>query len=67
VGVSRANYDRIQDGMTLGEVEAILGRGKEDTRSGNLRVLHWQGGVINLRAISITFEDDRVVSKAILD
>jgi hypothetical protein len=66
-GVSRANYDRIADGMSVGQVEAILGPGREDMRAGNLRVLHWQSGVIGLRIISITFEDDRVAAKAILD
>jgi len=66
-GVTRANYERVKEGMTLEEVEAILGKGKEASSAGNLRVMTWQGGVVNLKAISITVEDDRVVAKDILD
>jgi hypothetical protein len=66
-GVTRANYDRIQEGMSLAEVEDILGRGKEGASAGNLRVFTWKGGAIGLRVISISFENDRVVAKAIFD
>ncbi len=66
-GVTRENYDRIRDGMSLAEVEALLGKGREESSSGNLRVLTWQAGVVNFRAISVSFEDDRVIGKAILD
>ena len=66
-GVNRANYEKIQDGMTLEEVESILGKGKEDARAGNLRTMTWQGGIVNLKVVSITFEDGRVSAKAILD
>jgi hypothetical protein len=66
-GVTRANYERVQEGMTLAEVEDILGKGKEMASSGNMRMMTWQGGVVNFRAVSITFEDGRVTAKAILD
>jgi hypothetical protein len=66
-GVNRANYERIEDGMTLAEVEDILGRGKEGARSGNITVVTWQSGIVGLRVISITFEDGRATAKVILD
>ena len=53
--------------MTLSEVKSILGSGKEDARSGSMKIYTWQGGVVGFKAISVTFEDDRVTSKAILD
>ena len=66
-GINRANYDQIKDGMTRQEVEALLGPGKEISSAGNLQVVNWESGVINLRVITITFEDGRVTAKAILD
>ncbi len=66
-GVSRANYDRIKEGMTIQEVQDILGPGKEASRAGNLRVVTWQSGIVGLKIISITFENDRVAAKSILD
>jgi hypothetical protein len=33
--VTKANYDRIKEGMTLAEVEAILGKGTKDTGDGS--------------------------------
>jgi hypothetical protein len=65
--VTRENYDRVRDGMTLAEVEALLGPGKEGASAGNVRVLTWQGGFLGRRIISISFQDDKVVGKAIVD
>ena len=66
-GVSRANYDRVTEGMSLAEVQDILGPGKEFTSAGDLQVLTWQRGVVFPKVISITFEGGRVSAKAILD
>jgi len=32
-GISKVNYDRVKEGMTLQEVEAILGKGMEQASS----------------------------------
>jgi hypothetical protein len=66
-GVSRANYDRVQEGMSLAEVEEILGPGRETASAGDVRVLTWEAGALAFRAISITFENDLVTGKVILD
>ena len=67
-GVSRTNYDRVQDGMTLGaQVQDILGPGKEVSRAGDLVVMTWQGGLLSGKVISITFENGVVTAKSILD
>lgn len=65
--VTRANYDKIQEGMTLLEVEELLGPGKEAASAGNLKIITWQSGIIGLKLISITFEDNRVAAKSNLD
>ncbi|HBJ35235.1 MAG TPA: hypothetical protein DDZ51_10870 [Planctomycetaceae bacterium] len=62
-------YDRIKNGMSVSEVESILGQGTEqassDTGYGGIsmsgKVLVWQDGH---RIISITFLNDQVMAKA---
>lgn len=65
--VTRVNYDRIEEGMTYEEVQEILGPGKEVSRAGDLVVVNWEGGVLGLRVITVTFEGGRVTAKGILD
>jgi hypothetical protein len=67
--VTKANYDKVKDGMTISEVERILGKGTEqassNTGGGNLqmsgKVMIWQDG---MKSISITFVNDKVMVKA---
>ena len=59
-GITRANYERIREGMTLVEVEAILGRpgdgfgGDGDTP----RVRFWQGDHVK---VTVWFDTDGCV------
>jgi len=71
-----ANYDRIEEGMTLGQVEAILGSGEEQTSagvgidasglpsgtrgSGDRRTILWEEGG---KQIIVTLQDDVVAGK----
>jgi hypothetical protein len=66
--VTKANYDRIQPGMTLTEVEAILGKNamSEDiVKSGSQEtlpyVLLWK--VDGLRFVTVAFENGKVKEK----
>ena len=73
--VSKANYDKIKDGMSLAEVEGILGKGTEQSSAsvpgvsaGGVSVpgasakgMVWQDGG---KMISITFLNDKVMGKA---
>ena len=63
-GVSRDNYNRIKDGMTMKKVEAILGPGKEVSSSGGVTTYSWQDNEFN--TISILFQKGKVKSKSIL-
>ena len=62
-GVSRDNYNRIKDGMTMKKVEAILGPGKEVSSAGGVTTYSWQDNEFN--TISILFQKGKVRSKAI--
>lgn len=69
--INETNYKEISNGMTLSEVEAILGKGKSAAQSsfdmgefgGNtsVEVITWQDGS---KVISISFTNGQVVSKA---
>ena len=67
--VSRENYEKIETGMTLSQVESILGRGTEQSGvggaigdvGGSAKVVRW--GDEN-RSITVTFVNDQVVAKA---
>lgn len=66
--VSRANYDKIKSGMSLADVQAILGPGKENARGEGFLIATWQSkaGFLEMPTIiSITFQNGRVESKAI--
>jgi hypothetical protein len=66
-GVTMANYNRIQTGMTYAQVCKILGKdGTERSRNDDARyhtvVYQWQGDdLANMNAI---FQNDKLVSKA---
>jgi len=66
--VTKANYDRIQPGMTLTEVEAILGKtamSEDIAKSGSQEtlpyVLLWK--VDGLRFVTVAFENGKVKEK----
>jgi hypothetical protein len=69
--ISSKNYDKIKEGMTLSEVEAILGKGESQASSSiemagfgyhaSAQSVVWQSGT---RIISIMFYNDRVVTKS---
>lgn len=73
--VDQAHFDRVNTGMSLAEVEKIMGKGaKQDVggvsisgsgiaggKSSNAQVTYiWQDGQ---REIAVTFQDDKVISK----
>jgi hypothetical protein len=74
--VTQENYDQIELGMTLGQIEQILGRGREEKipsgvgisgagllsggRASTQRMYVWEDGY---RRIVITFEDGKAVAK----
>ena len=68
-GVSQENYDKIKDGMTLEEVEDILGKhtggGGASAEVGGLKLggaaYKWEDGD---KSITVTFTNDKVSLKA---
>lgn len=66
--LTRENYERIGDGMSVGQVESILGKGDEKVGIGgavgnlvgSVRVIHWERGN---RTITLTFLNDKMTSK----
>jgi hypothetical protein len=67
--ISRANFERIQDGMTMQEVMDILGNGTEQVTKSKaaIRQLIWrrQGDGQDVRII-VTFAQGRVTNKNII-
>ncbi len=63
--VTRAKYNEVKVGMTVDEVQAILGPGKENASGPGVLIATWQSGGINNTVISVTFQNGRVQSKAI--
>ncbi len=67
--ITRSHYDQIQDGMTLSQVESILGTGKEEAGvggaigkiAGSAKVMRWGD---DQKWITVTFVNDKVVAKA---
>ena len=67
--VTQDSYDRIQTGMTLAQVQKILGKGKLQTSTsgaignlgGSAKVYEWAAGE---KTIIITFVNDKVTTKA---
>jgi hypothetical protein len=62
--VNRANYNRVEVGMTGEEVQEILGGGTESFQGGNITVLSWRAGSC---IITVTFDGRRVASKSIVN
>ena len=66
--VTSDNYDQIKTGMTLAEVQAILGRGELQTGAsgaigslgGSAKIYQWVDGE---STITITFVNDKVKTK----
>lgn len=66
--VNKSNYDRVTAGMTVAEVEAILGKPSETSSaagavgdlSGSVRTLTWRN---EERTITVNFVNDKVVTK----
>lgn len=68
-GVSKSNYDKIEDGMSLAEVEKILGPGEKGASvAGTIGELVGQGAAYvweeGDKKITVVFKDDKVVSKS---
>jgi hypothetical protein len=73
--LTKSNYDRIQDGMSVSKVESILGKGTEQASANvpgvsaggysapgaSSKILTWHSG---LKTVTVTFLNDEVVSKA---
>lgn len=74
--VTIANYDQVTNGMSLGEVEKLLGKGADDTPSAGYGVSG--GGVMSATAspekvyvwktdhltVTVNFKDGKVVQKS---
>jgi hypothetical protein len=68
--VNKENYEKISNGMTVSQVEAILGKGESQASSnvdlgdygGNIssEVITWQDG---MDIITITFSNGQVLAK----
>jgi len=67
--VNENNYEKIENGMTVSQVEAILGKGKVvggiagaiGNLAGSGKVLTWGD---DRRSITVTFANDKVIAKA---
>jgi len=69
--LNKDNYDKISNGMSVSQVESILGKGESEASSsvdlgeygGNIssEVMTWQSGT---KVISITFSNGKVMAKA---
>jgi len=67
--VSKSSYDKIDTGMTMAEVEKLLGKGTEQAGiagalgdlAGSGKVVKWEDGEKN---ITVTFVNDKVTAKA---
>jgi len=67
--VSKDNYDKVAVGMSVADVEAILGKGTEDASgagsigklSGSGKIMTWTDGE---KSITVTFLNDKVSVKA---
>ena len=55
------NFNKISDGMTISQVEAILGKGEAQASSADTQIINWQNST---KVISITFSNGKVMSKA---
>ena len=59
------NFERITTGMSLNQVENVLGEGQEIASSGKLSTYQWtEKSLLGAKIVSITFQDGKSVSKA---
>lgn len=66
--VSKSNYDKINNGMTVAEVESLMGKGTTEAGgagaigglSGSAKVMSWTDGD---KKITVTFVNDKVTLK----
>jgi hypothetical protein len=66
--VSRAKYNECKQGMSLKEVQEILGPGKEAAQSGGMQVVTWENNSgRRLVVISMTFQNGALKAKSIFD
>ncbi len=65
-GVDRASYDKVKTGMTIQQVESLLGEGAKDmeseTNGVSMEMYSW-GNILTGKYISITFMGGKVFSK----
>jgi hypothetical protein len=69
--VTKSNYDQVKPGMTLAQVEEILGKGAEQagiggalgTLAGSVKIVCWTEGQKSPKKITVTFVNDKVVAK----
>ena len=59
--VTLENYEKIENGMSLAQVEDILGKGNLSANIGEASIFSWPGG--GFSSISVTFTDNEVSSK----
>lgn len=67
--VSKSNFDKIADGMTVAQVEDILGKGAQEAGAsgaignltGSAKVMSWTDGE---KTITVTFVNEKVTLKA---
>lgn len=65
--VSRRNYNKLYTGIGLDEAQDILGPAKENASSGGTQIVTWQSsGFLSVTIISATFQNGKLVSKAIV-
>ena len=60
--VTAENYEKINDGMTIAQVEKLLGKGDEVSSSGSMRNIVWTDDDFN--TISIVFIDGKSMGKS---
>lgn len=58
---SRAEYERLEPGMSRVEVESILGRGIEIQRSHNTATFEWKN--LDCSSITVAFENGKLINK----
>lgn len=69
--ITKSNYEKVRMGMTLAEVEDVLGKGTEQagvggalgTLAGSVKIVCWTEGENSPKKITITFVNDKVIAK----
>lgn len=63
--VTRVNYNRLYDNISLAEAQGILGPAKELSSGGGFQTVSWSAGVFGA-TVTATFHNGRLKSKAII-